>query len=464
MKQYRRGIIFTSKFAKLAKHLSKKLETEISNHGYPYVIDIALDVEISYQHTLGSGSFGTVFKCTFLGVVAAAKANNVLINVLEGPDGQLSSSSVQAKLTDFGQSKLKLHDSGYTTPMVLKMLCKDSDGEEGISTGGNSRPLYIADATYVKHRARNLVHEGGWSNVYRGELKDGRLLAIERPNDSESQELLLTGGLEINSCLSHANIVPLIGYCVKNTQLILVYDFLHRQTLGDHLYGEENVLGWEVRYKVAVGICKALEYLQDGSPQSVIHRDVKPSNILLSHDFRPQLSGFVLATWAAESPMYQWDGVVGTIGYIDPEYFTSGTAGDKSDVYSFGVVLLELITGRKPIDFSRSTDGTLQNWARRLLCEGNLNELVDPRLGSTYNVSQMQAMLSAAALCVQNSSQQRPKISEVLKMLIEIKDFFLEGLVYWGDSGISDICLECLVDSPDSAISDNTRNIDLSEF
>jgi predicted Ser/Thr protein kinase len=216
MKQYRRGIIFTSKFAKLAKHLSEKLEAEISNHEHPYTIDFPLDVEISYKDWLGDGSFGTVYKCTFLGVIAAAKvwkancmnkeaaekearlssklrhpnvaqfigygvkenqpviiselmstdlrryldemkenagegpplpllvamnillqiaeamnylheigvmhrdlkANNVLINVVEGPDGQLSSSSVQVKLTDFGESKLKLHDSRYTTPMV----------------------------------------------------------------------------------------------------------------------------------------------------------------------------------------------------------------------------------------------------------------------------------------------------------------------------------------------------------
>jgi serine/threonine protein kinase len=89
--------------------------------------------------------------------------------------------------------------------------------------------------------------------------------------------------------LSHANIVSLIGYCVDNTLLFLVYDFLHQGTLEHHLHGKKNVLGWEVRYKVAVGICKALEYLHDGSPRSVIHRDVNPSNILLSHDFRPQV-------------------------------------------------------------------------------------------------------------------------------------------------------------------------------
>jgi serine/threonine protein kinase len=127
-----------------------------------------------------------------------------------------------------------------------------------------------------------------------------------------------------------------------------------------------------------------------------------------------QLSGFGLATWAPRRRMYLEDKLNGTIGYIDPEYAIAGRFSDKSDVYSFGVVLLELITGRKTRDYSRSTDEiVLQNWARPLLDERNVDELVDPRLGSTYNVSQMQAMISAAALCVQESSQQRPKISEV---------------------------------------------------
>jgi serine/threonine protein kinase len=136
-----------------------------------------------------------------------------------------------------------------------------------------------------------------------------------------------------------------------------------------------------------------------------------------------QLSGFVLATWAPKRPMYLEDFVVGTMGYLDPEYAIAGRFSDKSDVYSFGVILLELITGHKPIDSSRSLDKmSLITRARPLLDERNLDELVDPRLGSTYNVSQMQAMISAAALCVQESSHQRPKISEVLKMLDEFSD------------------------------------------
>ncbi|KAH8976308.1 hypothetical protein BDL97_01G207800 [Sphagnum fallax] len=325
---------------------------------------------------------------------------------------------------------------------VLKMLGKDTDGEEGLSTGGNSRPVYIADTTYVNHgacnsatsllqqvqsiyfqrpsrrrfsfielqastggfSAGNLVGKGDFNKVYRGELQDGRLVGIKCPRNSESQENFQ--GLEINSCLSHANIVSLIGYCVENTQLILVYDSLHQQTLSDHLHGEENVLGWEVRYKVAVGICKALEYLHDGSPRPVIHRNVKPSKILVSHNFQPKLSGLEFATWAPERSIHQADKVFGTIGYLDPEYAITGKFSDKSDVYSFGVVLVELITGRKVKDGTRPQgEQYLMAWARPLLDKRNLDELVDPQLGKTYNVSQMQAMILAAALCVQQSSQ-----------------------------------------------------------
>jgi serine/threonine protein kinase len=166
-----------------------------------------------------------------------------------------------------------------------------------------------------------------------------------------------------------------------------------------------------------------LEYLHNGSPRCVIHRDVKTSRILVSHNFQPKLSGFELAIVASKMPMYFEGIVVGTAGYLDPEYYIAGRFSDKSDVYSFGVILLELITGCKPIDFSNCTDERiLLDWARPLLDERNMIELVDPRLGSTYNVFQMQAMISAAALCVQKSSKQRPKISEVLKMLDKFSD------------------------------------------
>ncbi|CAK9216827.1 unnamed protein product [Sphagnum troendelagicum] len=267
----------------------------------------------------------------------------------------------------------------------------------------------------------NVVGRGGGSEVYRGELQDGRLVAIKCLTQSglQAEEELLTD-IEINTCLSHSNIVSLIGYCIDPAHLILVYDFLPQGTLDDHLHGGEKLLGWEVRYKVAIGVCKALKYLHDEIPRPVIHMDVKASNILLSHDFQPQLSDFGLAKWAPNSSLYiRCNDVVGTFGYLAPEYFMYGRVNDKTDVYSFGVVLLELITGRTPIDTTRPKgQENLVIWARSLLEERNLEKLVDPRLGNKYNVSQMQTMISVSALCVTQSAQRRPHINQVLKMLL----------------------------------------------
>ncbi|CAK9872106.1 unnamed protein product [Sphagnum jensenii] len=267
----------------------------------------------------------------------------------------------------------------------------------------------------------NVVGRGGGSEVYRGELQDGRLVAIKCLTQSgpQAEEELLTD-IEINTCLSHSNIVSLIGYCIDPAHLILVYDFLPQGTLDDHLHGGEKLLGWEVRYKVAIGVCKALKYLHDEIPRPVIHMDVKASNILLSHDFQPQLSDFGLAKWAPKSSLYICcNDVVGTFGYLAPEYFMYGRVNDKTDVYSFGVVLLELITGRTPIDTTRPKgQENLVIWARSLLEERNLEKLVDPRLGNEYNVLQMQTMISVSALCVTQSAQRRPHINQVLKMLL----------------------------------------------
>ncbi|CAK9256543.1 unnamed protein product [Sphagnum jensenii] len=348
-----------------------------------------------------------------------------------GPDDILPDyprhQSVLVQLTLSGSSKDLASHNGGVQYHVLQQV-------ESISV---DRPyskfsFVELEAATASFSPTNLVGRGGGSEVYRGELQDGKLVAIKCLNQAglQAEEELLTE-IEINTCLSHANIVSLTGYCVEPAHLILVYDFLPEGTLDDHLHGgEKKLLAWEVRYKVAVGMCKALEYLHDGIPQPVIHMDVKASNILLSHDFQPQLSDFGLAKWAPKRPMYiHCNDVVGTFGYLAPEYFMYGRVNDKTDVYSFGVVLLELITGRKPIDTTRPKgEENLVIWARPLLDERNLDKLVDPRLGSTYNVCQMQTMISAASLCVQQSSQRRPQISQVLKMLGEDNNGKEEGL------------------------------------
>ncbi|KAG0586644.1 hypothetical protein KC19_2G106000 [Ceratodon purpureus] len=268
----------------------------------------------------------------------------------------------------------------------------------------------------------NVVGRGGGSEVFKGKLPGGRLVAVKRLNGGPQAVEELLNDVGINTSLLHPHIVPLLGYCVDSSHLILVYDYLPEGNLEDRLHAagkEVPVLPWRERYKVAVGTAKALDYLHHGTSRPVIHRDVKSSNILLTSDFEAQLSDFGLAKWAPKKASYLLcNDILGTFGYLAPEYFMYGRVNNKTDVYAFGVVLLELITGRSPIDNTKPKgQENLVNWARPLLEEKNLEILVDSRLKGVYDVDQMKRMLLAASLCVQQSPRRRPQMSRVLQIL-----------------------------------------------
>eukprot|EP00268_Persea_americana_P010741 TRINITY_DN14382_c0_g1_i5.p1 TRINITY_DN14382_c0_g1~~TRINITY_DN14382_c0_g1_i5.p1 ORF type:complete len:635 (-),score=103.56 TRINITY_DN14382_c0_g1_i5:1063-2967(-) len=199
----------------------------------------------------------------------------------------------------------------------------------------------------------NLIGKGGCSQVYKGCLPNGQPVAIKRSKSSKKswKDFLLE--VEILTSLKHKHITHLIGVCVENSDLISIYKFLSRGSLEENLHGKghKTVLPWDVRFKVAVGVAEALTFLHSSCSRPIIHRDVKSSNILLSNEFEPQLSDFGLALWApTSSACVTYSDVVGTFGYLAPEYFMYGKVSVKIDVYSFGVVLLELLSGRKPID------------------------------------------------------------------------------------------------------------------
>ncbi|KAM0940553.1 putative protein kinase RLK-Pelle-RLCK-VI family [Dioscorea sansibarensis] len=269
----------------------------------------------------------------------------------------------------------------------------------------------------------SLVGKGGSSMVYKGCLSDGRELAVKILKPSEDALKEFTSEIEIITSLNHKNIISLLGFCFENNNLILVYDFLSRGSLEECLHGEqENKIGlkWINRYKVAVGIAEALDYLHgSGNVQPVIHRDVKSSNILLSSDFEPQLSDFGLAKWAtASTSSIACSDVAGTFGYLAPEYFMYGKVTEKIDVYAFGVVLLELLSGKKPINTGCSKDQeSLVMWAKKILQEGKAKQLVDQSLGDDYNSDQTDRMILAASLCIRRAPHSRPRISIVLKLL-----------------------------------------------
>ncbi|XP_024365811.1 protein kinase STUNTED isoform X2 [Physcomitrium patens] len=266
----------------------------------------------------------------------------------------------------------------------------------------------------------NLVGRGGGSEVFRGNLQDGKVVAVKRLNHGPQSEVEFLIDIEMNTALTHPNIISLIGYCVESSHMLLVYEYLPEGNLEDQLYRKEgSMLSWEVRHKVAVGIAKALDYLHKGCARPAVHRDVKTSNILLTANFESQLSDFGLAKWLPTKASYLLcNDVVGTFGYLAPEYFMYGRVNEKTDVFAFGVVLLELITGRKPIDTTRPKgEENLVKWARPLLSDRAVNRLVDPQLQGVYDAGQMNNMLIAAFLCIQQSTQRRAQMSRILHIL-----------------------------------------------
>ncbi|CAN6301594.1 unnamed protein product [Urochloa humidicola] len=271
--------------------------------------------------------------------------------------------------------------------------------------------------------AENLIGNGGNSRVYKGSLACGQQVAIKLSKASVEASKDFLREVDIITKLQHSRIVPLIGVCVEGPNLISVYSYLPRGSLEDNLHGEMSkpALSWETRYKAALGVAEALSYVHSGGSRPVIHRDVKSSNILLTEEFEPQLSDFGLAIWAPTNPTsVTHSDVVGTFGYLAPEYFMYGKVTDKVDVYAFGVVLLELLSGRKPISGDGSSpkgQESLVMWATPVLSSGDISELLDPTLDVEHDEAEVRWMATAASLCLRRSARLRPPISQILSIL-----------------------------------------------
>ncbi|XP_010432352.1 PREDICTED: probable receptor-like serine/threonine-protein kinase At5g57670 isoform X2 [Camelina sativa] len=265
--------------------------------------------------------------------------------------------------------------------------------------------------------------KGGCSKVYRGVLEDGKGIAVKMLKSS-SKEAMTDFVHEINiiSSLSHQNISLLLGVCVQNNDLISVYNLSTIGSLEETLHGKQkgkHVLSWKERFNIAIGLAEAIDYLHNRCSKPVIHRDVKTSNVILTDELQPQLSDFGLSMWRPTTSQYsiQTD-VVGTFGYLAPEYFMYGKVSDKVDVYAFGVVLLELISGRNPISPQNPRgQESLIMWANPLIENDNLKGLLDPEVTDIFDESQFQRMVLAASHCLTRSATHRPNIKQILRLL-----------------------------------------------
>ncbi|XP_031373054.1 proline-rich receptor-like protein kinase PERK15 isoform X2 [Punica granatum] len=272
----------------------------------------------------------------------------------------------------------------------------------------------------------SILGEGGFGRVFKGVLSDGTAVAIKRLTSGGQQgdkEFLVE--VEMLSRLHHRNLVKLVGYysSLDSSQNLLCYELVPNGSLESWLHGHLGVncpLDWDTRMKIALDAARGLAYLHEDSQPCVIHRDFKASNILLENNFHAKVADFGLAKQAPEGRAnYLSTRVMGTFGYVAPEYAMTGHLLVKSDVYSYGVVLLELLTGRKPVDMSQpSGQENLVTWARPILRDKDrLDELADPRLGGKYPKEDFVRVCTIAAACVAPEASQRPTMGEVVQSL-----------------------------------------------
>ncbi|XP_019151394.1 PREDICTED: receptor-like serine/threonine-protein kinase ALE2 isoform X2 [Ipomoea nil] len=269
-----------------------------------------------------------------------------------------------------------------------------------------------------------ILGEGGFGRVYSGVVGDGTEVAVKilkRDDHQGGREFLAE--VEMLSRLHHRNLVKLIGICLEERSRCLVYELIPNGSVESHLHGvdkENGPLDWNARVKIALGAARGLAYLHEDSSPRVIHRDFKSSNILLEDDFTPKVSDFGLARTAFdEENRHISTRVMGTFGYVAPEYAMTGHLLVKSDVYSYGVVLLELLTGRKPVDMSLPPgQENLVSWARPFLTtKEGLEFIVDPSLGPDFPVDSITKVAAIASMCVQPEVSHRPFMGEVVQAL-----------------------------------------------
>ncbi|KAJ9566428.1 hypothetical protein OSB04_002394 [Centaurea solstitialis] len=286
----------------------------------------------------------------------------------------------------------------------------------------NSFSLSTIQVATNNFSIENKLGEGGFGPVYKGKLQDGKVIAVKRLSRNSGQGLVeFKTEVQLIIKLQHKNLVRLLGYCVKGSERLLIYEFMANNSLDTFLFDANKCkeLDWAKRANIVSGIAKGLRYLHEDSRLKIIHRDMKASNILLDDEMNSKISDFGTARIFGGNQMEaNTNRIVGTYGYMAPEYAMEGIFSTKSDVYSFGVLLLEIISGQRNNRFSYQNQP--QNFlatAYRLWKEKKGEELIDGRLIENSSVAEALRWINIALLCVQEDPQDRPTMSTVVFML-----------------------------------------------
>ncbi|KAK2644258.1 hypothetical protein Ddye_019453 [Dipteronia dyeriana] len=279
----------------------------------------------------------------------------------------------------------------------------------------------LATATNNFHLT-NKLGQGGFGPVYKGELQDGRNIAVKRLSKASGQGLEeFKNEVVVISKLQHRNLVRLLGCCIDREEKMLIYEYMPNKSLDAFLFDplKQQLLDWKKRFNIIEGISRGLLYLHRDSRLRIIHRDLKPSNILLDKELNPKISDFGMARiFGGSEDQANTIRVVGTFGYMSPEYIMEGRFSEKSDVFSFGVLLLEIVNGRRNTGFYHDDESlSLLGYAWKLWNENNTVALLDPVISNPCFLSEISRCIHVGLLCVQEFVKDRPTMSTVISML-----------------------------------------------
>uniref|UniRef100_A0A803LL33 non-specific serine/threonine protein kinase n=1 Tax=Chenopodium quinoa TaxID=63459 RepID=A0A803LL33_CHEQI len=267
----------------------------------------------------------------------------------------------------------------------------------------------------------NKLGRGGFGTVYKGKFEDGQEIAVKRLSKASGQGLeeFMTEVLVISK-LQHRNLVKLLGCCVEGEEKMLVYELMPNKSLDALLFDPtyQKILDWEKRLNIILGICRGLLYLHRDSRLRIIHRDLKASNILLDGNLNPKISDFGMARiFGGNQDQGDTNRIVGTYGYMSPEYAMEGRFSEKSDVFSFGVLLLEVLSGRRNSSFKDEECSSLLGHAWNLWNDDNILSLIDPTISESTRHAEILKCIQLGLLCVQEVPEDRPSVSMVISMI-----------------------------------------------
>ncbi|KAL9251672.1 Receptor-like serine/threonine-protein kinase-like protein [Drosera capensis] len=285
----------------------------------------------------------------------------------------------------------------------------------------------------MKLSNKDIIGSGGYGTVYKLRVNDSVAFAVKRLNrGSADRDKGFERELEAMGDIKHKNIVTLHGYCTSPYYNLLIYELMANGSLDAVLHGNaKKRLDWSTRYKIAVGAARGLSYLHHDCIPHIIHRDIKSSNILLDDNMEARVSDFGLATLMEPDQTHVSTFVAGTFGYLAPEYFDTGKATVKGDVYSFGVVLLELLTGKKPMDEEFLEEGTkLVTWVKTVLQQRREDLVIDRSLESCP-IDEVNKVFNIALMCLESDPSKRPTMADVVKMLEYPGKYFEDAVSEW---------------------------------